>query len=57
MIQINKPITCKKCSQELINYNINQNTKKIVFPCSNCKKTYELTEEDYLRLIENNGQK
>lgn len=51
MIRINKPYICQTCSQELINYSINQNTKKIVFNCDICKKTFELTENEYLKFI------
>lgn len=51
MLEVTKPYICPICNKPIETYLINTVRNKFVFVCSSCKRSYELTEDEYLKSI------
>lgn len=54
MLQVTKPYKCHFCKTDIEIFFLNKSFNTIIFVCPTCGKSFELTEEEYLKYIKNN---
>lgn len=51
MLQITQPYECDFCKTMIETFFINTAANKFIFVCPTCKKSYEISEDEYLAAI------